>query len=505
MRSEWFRHAWRRSPEDVAMPLAITHVTTIRRLSNLALLVFIGLSVGVGTLQYRQQREQWLESTAGGLQRQFISLQGRLHTQLERHRLQERLVENDRQQFPGCLAQQEQDAYAQRMAIRTATIADFEVQLQRLAGASPARLEPAAGQLPSMRVEPEQLLMTSLQPLGPSCDGKHFLVQRSRTSLSAVLPKEQLRTMYVSNAGVVLLHDRQALLHLSFGYDAASGRLQLTALPLNAPRLSALLHDAEQRRRAQKTGQDVQPLLDGHTVMLLKEPSFGLQALYYSGDLLGDYPRQFLRNNASPIGLLFALFACLLLVRLFIGHMLDLAANYYRASTFDFLTGLYNRRALMTRASAELARAGRNGRPLCLLQLDIDFFKRINDQHGHDAGDEALKLFASVLQASLRQGDIAARMGGEEFLLLLPETDLLQAQSIAARLLARVRAARLDYQGTCIQLTCSIGLARWHGPQDSLKALLNRADALLYQAKQQGRDRAIGEPSRPPAQLPVCA
>ena len=80
-----------------------------------------------------------------------------------------------------------------------------------------------------------------------------------------------------------------------------------------------------------------------------------------------------------------------------------------------------------------------------------------------------------------------------------------QAQSVATRLLARVRAARLDYQGTCIQLTCSIGLARWHGPQDSLKALLNRADALPYQAKQQGRDRAIGEPSRPPAQLPVCA
>ncbi|MNR48766.1 Response regulator PleD [compost metagenome] len=104
-----------------------------------------------------------------------------------------------------------------------------------------------------------------------------------------------------------------------------------------------------------------------------------------------------------------------------------------------------------------------------------------------------LKFFAQLLNQVVRQHDLVARIGGEEFLILLPDTDFTGAQSMAERLLQILRDSTLDYAGTRIGVTCSIGVTAWRGPEDNIQAMLIRADQLLYQAKQQGRDRYVSD------------
>jgi diguanylate cyclase (GGDEF)-like protein len=165
----------------------------------------------------------------------------------------------------------------------------------------------------------------------------------------------------------------------------------------------------------------------------------------------------------------------------------------HRAATRDFLTGLYNRRYAMTRAEMELARATRTPGPICVLMLDIDHFKQVNDTHGHDGGDQVLKFFAQLLTRAVRQQDLVARIGGEEFLVLLPDTDLQGAQQMANRLLQTLRNSTVEYAGKQFAITCSLGICAWQGPGESVQNLLIRADRLLYQAKQQGRNRYVSE------------
>ncbi|MNC43383.1 Response regulator PleD [compost metagenome] len=139
-----------------------------------------------------------------------------------------------------------------------------------------------------------------------------------------------------------------------------------------------------------------------------------------------------------------------------------------------------------------------------MLQLDIDHFKRINDTYGHDGGDQVLKFFVRQLERIIRQHDVLARMGGEEFVILLPDTNLEGARLLAERLLKTLRKAPLSHEGQCIGVTCSLGVSAWRGAGDSLEALLIRADQLLYQAKQQGRDRYVCDISQVPVS-PSCA
>lgn len=160
-------------------------------------------------------------------------------------------------------------------------------------------------------------------------------------------------------------------------------------------------------------------------------------------------------------------------------------------ATTDPLTGILNRRAFSEAATGEVDRVRRYGRPASLLMMDIDFFKRINDGWGHAAGDAVLCAFADHCREHLRDTDHLGRLGGEEFAVLLPETDAAGAQILAERLRADLAAVRVTpADGPPIAMTVSIGVAE-AGPDESLDGLLRRADAALYAAKEAGRDRVL--------------
>jgi diguanylate cyclase len=157
-----------------------------------------------------------------------------------------------------------------------------------------------------------------------------------------------------------------------------------------------------------------------------------------------------------------------------------------RAAQTDALTGLSNRRHTLQLLQQALTQS--ESWPLCAVMLDLDGFKRVNDELGHAAGDQVIRDFARHLQVSIRREDGCGRMGGDEFVLILPTAGCGQAGSIVERLLARVRLARPLPEHPERGYTCSAGLveARWG---DSAEALLERADAALYRAKAAGRDR----------------
>lgn len=161
----------------------------------------------------------------------------------------------------------------------------------------------------------------------------------------------------------------------------------------------------------------------------------------------------------------------------------------YRQATLDPLTRIFNRKHFNNEMESEFARARRYGRPLSFLIMDIDFFKKVNDTHGHPAGDFVLKTVANLVRESLRAQDVFARFGGEEFALILPETTNENAYTLAEKLRAKIQKADFDYDGKRIPITISIGLATLkeahHGPED----LLGEADKNLYAAKNAGRNR----------------
>jgi len=159
-------------------------------------------------------------------------------------------------------------------------------------------------------------------------------------------------------------------------------------------------------------------------------------------------------------------------------------------ATHDALTGLFNRRYFFTLAERELERSQRYGHPLALLMLDLDHFKAINDSRGHQAGDQVLRAVAGIIQASLRQIDVVGRYGGEEFVVLLPETARATALAVAKRLCAAVAVQSVELPGECLPITISIGVAVGFGDVAlNLEEMLERADRALYAAKATGRNR----------------
>ena len=157
----------------------------------------------------------------------------------------------------------------------------------------------------------------------------------------------------------------------------------------------------------------------------------------------------------------------------------------------DALTGLYNRRHVQDVATKELARMERRWRPLCVVLLDADAFKGINDTHGHAVGDEVLVAIARRMQEVLRDGDIAARGGGEEFCAILPDTDEAGGLAAVERLLRTLRAAPVQTSAGAVTITASAGLTAARPGERSVDLLLARADSALYTAKRAGRDRAV--------------
>ena len=156
----------------------------------------------------------------------------------------------------------------------------------------------------------------------------------------------------------------------------------------------------------------------------------------------------------------------------------------------DSLTGAANHRQFADRAAVEVARARRNSAPLTLLALDLDHFKAINDQHGHQVGDEVLAAFVAVIQQNLRPSDLVARTGGDEFKVLLPDTALPNALRVAERIRARVEALAVPSDRGSVNLIVSIGCAAFEG---DLEATERVADARLYRAKAGGRNRVVAD------------
>jgi diguanylate cyclase (GGDEF)-like protein/PAS domain S-box-containing protein len=159
-------------------------------------------------------------------------------------------------------------------------------------------------------------------------------------------------------------------------------------------------------------------------------------------------------------------------------------------ATTDGLTGIHNRRHFFELAEAEVARVERYGGGLSAAMIDVDHFKRLNDEHGHAVGDEALRTLASAARRVLRRVDILARYGGEEFVVLFPETDLVSASRVVERLRAAVAAEPIP--GTAARITVSAGAVAWRAGEQ-LDATLRRADAALYRAKAEGRNRVVVE------------
>ena len=164
-------------------------------------------------------------------------------------------------------------------------------------------------------------------------------------------------------------------------------------------------------------------------------------------------------------------------------------------ATHDDLTGLLNRRAMLDRMQLEQRRSLRSGSPLLIAQLDIDHFKVVNDTHGHAAGDLVLQSFADTVRRNVRDTDVLARWGGEEFVLLLCDTPAADAVALMERLRQAVQAMQVPVAqgGQPITVTVSIGLAR-HAPADPLAGTLERADRALYAAKAGGRNRVVPAP-----------
>ena len=168
----------------------------------------------------------------------------------------------------------------------------------------------------------------------------------------------------------------------------------------------------------------------------------------------------------------------------------DALARIHRLATRDDLTGLINRRHMEEVAHLEHRRAQRSGAAPCLCLVDIDHFKRINDQHGHAAGDEALSLFAKHAAAAMRETDVLARWGGEEFLVLLPDTQPHEASMGFERLRRLLSRDAAWGERVHLRVSFSAGLTAWR-PGESMRDALARADAALYEAKAKGRDRLV--------------
>jgi two-component system cell cycle response regulator len=161
----------------------------------------------------------------------------------------------------------------------------------------------------------------------------------------------------------------------------------------------------------------------------------------------------------------------------------------------DQLTGLHNRRYMSRHLDTLISGAQQKGRPLAFVIMDIDFFKRVNDSHGHDIGDEVLKEFAARISANVRGIDLACRYGGEEFVVAMPDTDIAFATNIAERLRQSIETTPIKISRAPGQLsiTISIGIARCEGEGDTAEQLLQRADQALYRAKRTGRNKVVAD------------
>lgn len=194
-----------------------------------------------------------------------------------------------------------------------------------------------------------------------------------------------------------------------------------------------------------------------------------------------------------PVNVTFAVIAnataVISLMAVLLAHRDEVDRALERLATLDGLTGVLNRGAWMTRAQTELAVSVRYLHPVAVLMIDLDHFKKINDNHGHHAGDRALVFIARALQAAVRPGDLVGRYGGEEFCVLMNHGDAAAARGFDARMREHIDETAARELG--FELAYSAGIAIRQSTDDTLEAMLKRADGTLYNAKAQGRARTL--------------
>lgn len=184
----------------------------------------------------------------------------------------------------------------------------------------------------------------------------------------------------------------------------------------------------------------------------------------------------------------------------------DAHQDLHNMALRDPLTGVFNRRALDEPLTRELKAGLRYGAPACLMILDLDYFKTVNDRLGHTAGDLVLRELASLMTNTVREIDIVGRYGGEEFAIILPHTSVEQAQPLAERLRNRIETHAFDVEDGTVRLTASIGIAEVCNPAiASIEDWVNAADAALYDAKAQGRNRVVTHTPLPPVPVQAAA
>lgn len=172
-----------------------------------------------------------------------------------------------------------------------------------------------------------------------------------------------------------------------------------------------------------------------------------------------------------------------------------LAQKLEKLATTDSLTEIANRRHFLDLANKELHRTHRYSNGFSLLMLDLDYFKNINDTFGHGVGDEILKNMTKTTAECLRNVDIFGRLGGEEFAILLPETELSQAQNVAERIRKQIAQITFQVQDQMVSITVSIGITVYQAQDCKIEDILKRADHALYQAKKEGRNRIVVAPT----------
>ena len=179
--------------------------------------------------------------------------------------------------------------------------------------------------------------------------------------------------------------------------------------------------------------------------------------------------------------------------RRYTDHLRDNVQNSIEMAITDALTGLHNRRYMESHLATLAEQASARGKSLALMMLDIDFFKTINDTYGHDAGDDVLREFAVRIRKSIRGIDLACRYGGEEFVIVMPETDMHVAGMVAERLRRSIAGQPFSIQRGSreIDVTISVGLSTLTSKGDTVTDLLKRADVALYRAKHDGRNRVV--------------
>lgn len=258
-------------------------------------------------------------------------------------------------------------------------------------------------------------------------------------------------------------------------------------------------------RCAQVVGPQVREQLGAPSMWVIVTPLRAV-ALLFAARCVGAavWPEGFgvpLATNTPPnVAVLAFLMTFGLMVHLSLGLAvaLRLMAKLRQLSRMDSLTGLPNRRAADDMLVQLIDDHNQLHHPASVLVVDVDHFKRVNDQHGHLVGDRALVHLAHLLQSGVRGGDVVARVGGEELLVLLPNTRHEEARELAERVRARVAAHPLRAGAMEIPLTVSIGLAELH-PSDGLHDWVGRADGALYRAKHRGRNRVEWQALETPA------